>query len=596
MTKQHRTVIGAEAMLFSDLFQQGRFDVPWHQRYYDWQQSDVRALLHDINDAIKENRDCYFLGAIMLVEVEQRRWEINDGQQRMVTISLICAALCRRFVSNAKGSQREGLALRMLFDLEAQRTWTMDNTDRYTSRIFPAKNDAMPYRQMIRGNPTRTNGTLTAAWTEIESFFSPMSYEESERYFDFLLEKLEVACLRVPPHIDPNAVYETINCRGKQLDDLDLIRNYLYSHFNSESDSERKNSVHENLERIRTIIPSSKKASEYMRCHLQCRFGFLRKDHFYRDARDAIRTQRDRKHGTTELLADYTFNLIEQITSPESLELFRTLAAATPDPDFIHEFRVASGTTNSHRNLAVFLRELRRYTITQPLIFAMLTWWVRESDGRKKKRIARIANRNLSRLATFVLRTAFVTPKFEPSHFESEFSDYAKNIAAADDIPDDEFANFLQNCDRSAHGVLDDSKFLDEMVEDRMTDHPKIKQFLLGINGAIQRDAQLFIERDCNVEHILPKSPQHWSGWASFNEVDESEWIHRIGNLTLMGPADNRPGKKYNGNFAKKRESYQDSSIMLTRRLSQYDDWSPTNIKIRQREMAKLAVCVWKFV
>ena len=159
-----------------------------------------------------------------------------------------------------------------------------------------------------------------------------MSYEESERYFDFLLEKLEVACLRVPPHIDPNAVYETINCRGKQLDDLDLIRNYLYSHFNSESDSERKNSVHENLERIRTIFPSSKKASEYMRCHLQCRFGFLRKDHFYRDARDAIRTQRDRKHGTTELLADYTFNLIEQITSPESLELFRTLAAATPRP------------------------------------------------------------------------------------------------------------------------------------------------------------------------------------------------------------------------------------------------------------------------
>ena len=99
------------------------------------------------------------------------------------------------------------------------------------------------------------------------------------------------------------------------------------------------------------------------------------------------------------------------------------------------------------------------------------------------------------------------------------------------------------------------------------------------------------------MEHILPKSPQHWNGWAGFNEVDGSEWIHRIGNLTLMGPADNRPGKKYNDNFAKKRrEAYQDSSIMLTRRLSQYDDWNPTNIEIRQREMAKLAVCVWKFV
>ena len=74
---------------------------------------------------------------------------------------------------------------------------------------------------------------LNTAWEEIDKFFSPMSLEMSERYFDFLLGKLEVACLRVPPRIDPNAVYETINCRGKQLDDLDLIRNFLYSHFNA---------------------------------------------------------------------------------------------------------------------------------------------------------------------------------------------------------------------------------------------------------------------------------------------------------------------------------------------------------------------------
>ena len=121
-------------MLFSDLFHQGRFAVPWHQRYYDWKPSDVQALLHDIEDAIKEERDCYFLGAIMLVEIEHQRWEINDGQQRMVTVSLMCAALCRRFVREAKGSQREGLALRMLFDLDANSAWTMDDAERYTPR------------------------------------------------------------------------------------------------------------------------------------------------------------------------------------------------------------------------------------------------------------------------------------------------------------------------------------------------------------------------------------------------------------------------------------------------------------------------------
>ena len=60
MTTQRQTVIGAEAMFFSDLFQKGQFSVPWHQRYYDWKTSDVRDLLHDISDAIKENATAIF--------------------------------------------------------------------------------------------------------------------------------------------------------------------------------------------------------------------------------------------------------------------------------------------------------------------------------------------------------------------------------------------------------------------------------------------------------------------------------------------------------------------------------------------------------
>lgn len=428
MIVQRRTVITAEATLFSDLFLKGRFAVPWHQRYYDWRVSDVRALLHDINDAIEEKRDCYFLGTIMLVETAPLRWEINDGQQRMVTVSLICAALCRRF---PRGSYREGRALCMLFDREDNSTWTLDDAERHHARISPPQNDAMRYYQMIRGNTIGTNGMLTSAWTEIENFFSPMSCEKWEQYFDFLIQQLEVTCLHVPTRIDPNAVYETINSRGKSLDDLDRIRNYLYSHFNVAADSQRKYSLHENLERIRIVIPSTKKAAEYMRSHLQCKFGFLRKDHFYRDVREAIRTQKDKRQEPLKPLADYVFTLTKEITSPASLELFRIMTATNPNPDFVRAFEITSGTAKSPRNLAVFLRELRGYTVTQPLVFAILMRYIRESDGRKKKRIAQIANRNLSRLATFVLRTAFVAPKFEPSHFETEFSNYAKEFTLA---------------------------------------------------------------------------------------------------------------------------------------------------------------------
>ena len=83
---------------------------------------------------------------------------------------------------------------------------------------------------------------------------------------------------------------------------------------------------------------------------------------------------------------------------------------------------------SSRRNLAVFLWELRGYTVTQPLVFALLTTYLRETDGWRKKRIAETVHKNLSRLTAFVLRTAFVAPKFEPSHFEAKFSNFAKEI------------------------------------------------------------------------------------------------------------------------------------------------------------------------
>ena len=592
------TVLKAEAIRFSELFHKGQFSVPWHQRYYDWKKEDVQALLHDVHHAVQENRNCYFLGAIMLIgdDKDQVSWVINDGQQRMVTISLVLAVLCRRFAHETPGSQREGLALRLLFDLPSTSTSCLDDAEHYTPRIDPPDNDAMRYRQMIRGNTIGTNGTLTAAWEEIEKFFAPMSLADAERYFDFLISKLEAACLWIPPKIDPNAVFETINCRGKSLDDFDLTRNFVYSHFNDNSEHQRRRSVHEHLERIRTVLRSTTKASEYMRCRLQCKYGFLRREHLYRDARAAIRTQKDKKPGSNQTPADYAFTLAEQIGSPTSLQLFHTMTARNLDPDFLASFETAARTIQKRRGLAVYLRELQSYKVTQPLVFALLYRYVQENDGRTKRGIARRVDKNLSRLATFVMRTAFVAPKFEPSHFETEFSNFARDIEKADTIPDNDFRTFLLDCDEANFGVLQDYRFRAAIIEGKMTGDTKIKKFLLGINSNLQRDSRLLDERQCSIEHILPRSDQHWKGWTGFTEATGEDSVERIGNLTLLAQTDNKPGAKYNATFETKRESYKDSTVAITREVGEkYHEWNPHAIAERQQDMAARAAFVWVF-
>ena len=596
MSENRPTVIRADAILFSELFRKGRFSVPWHQRYYDWTVANTYALLHDIDEAIKEKRRCYFLGAVLLAEAADGRWEINDGQQRMVTISLICAALCRRFAHDIPDSQRESQALRMLFYLDDSGVWSLDDAEHYEPRIQPPVADRMRYRQMIRGNSIGANGKLTSTWCTIEDFLGPTNTGHRwENYFDFIREHLEVACLTIPTDLDPTAVYETINSRGKQLDDLDRIRNFFYSHFNEDAEAQRKDSVHAALETIREVFPLRRKAADYMRCRLQCRFGFLRKDHLYRDVRLAVREQRGCPQRSRARPSDYTFALTRDIARSEDLELFRRLTSTTPDSDFIRTFDAACHKTHSPRNLTVLLRELRGYTITQPLVFALLEKYVHQTHSPKRRHLARLIHRNLSRLATFVLRTAFVAPKFEPSHFETEFSNYAHAITTAAEISDDGFSNFLRDCDRSQYGVLDDSRFRNAITESSLRGKVRITQFLLGINRHGRPDAVTLRESHCSVEHVLPVSPDHWQGWHGFKKVDPRDWVHRIGNLTLLASTDNRPGAKYNSSFSKKRPSYEHSSVAITRELVDHNEWTPQTIQLRQRKLAQTALRVWVF-
>ncbi len=111
------TKINSEVKLVSTTLRSGRFWVPWHQRYYVWKANEeVRDLLIDLEMAFDADKTCYFLGSIMLLEPTDSMPErINDGQQRLITFSLLMAALCRCFAEHPRDTGRESRALHTLF-------------------------------------------------------------------------------------------------------------------------------------------------------------------------------------------------------------------------------------------------------------------------------------------------------------------------------------------------------------------------------------------------------------------------------------------------------------------------------------------------
>ena len=594
------TVINSRPMIFSRLFHEGLFFVPWHQRRYDWKKEHVLDLLHDIDEAVTENRRCYFLGSIMLVQRNERAWEINDGQQRMITFSLVCARLCRLF--NQQNTTRfttvhEAHALRILFDLDENSTDNLSEADDFNPRLTPPRDDQSRYHLMIRGKNLGTNGKLTAAWQEIDHFISAMGRQKAEEFFDFLTKKVEVSCLYIPNDVDPNSVYETINCRGKQLEDLDLIRNYLYSYFNGDKEINRRDTVHSNLENARAQLRDDTKAADYVRCYFQCRYGFLPKAKFYHEVRKHIGKNSDSVIARQEKPADYIYNLVDDFASRERIELFRTISNPKTADAIVRQFSTHSRSTKAKRNLLVFLRELQTYKVAQPMIFSLLIRYVEGQGAIQKQHLAKYILSCVKNITSFIMRTAFITTKFEPSKFESEFSNLAKKILSVNSRTSLFNVNIMEQLKEydSHYGIIEDGKFIEKLANIEMNDIKKAKRFLVGLNAYMQTDGHIINEKECTVEHVLPKSEEHWLGWSGFRGKKHVDWVCRIGNLTLLGESDNKPGKGSNGDFPKKKAILGRSALVLTKKIAESNDWSPCEIDKRQKAMAKLAAQVWAF-
>ena len=58
---QMEKMIDADLVGIGKLLKQTRFSVPTHQRPYAWLEGQVTDLYRDINDALKRNKEEYFL-------------------------------------------------------------------------------------------------------------------------------------------------------------------------------------------------------------------------------------------------------------------------------------------------------------------------------------------------------------------------------------------------------------------------------------------------------------------------------------------------------------------------------------------------------
>lgn len=83
------------------------YRVPVNQRDFAWTQEEIDVLWGDLSQALDNDKEEYFLGAIVLasIEGETEAFEIVDGQQRLAALSMILAAVKEAWGADSRGQE-----------------------------------------------------------------------------------------------------------------------------------------------------------------------------------------------------------------------------------------------------------------------------------------------------------------------------------------------------------------------------------------------------------------------------------------------------------------------------------------------------------
>lgn len=73
----------------SEILKKQNLKIPEYQRPYKWERRHIRNLFYDIREAIERNMKEYRIGSIILHNKDDKNTDIVDGQQRLISISLL---------------------------------------------------------------------------------------------------------------------------------------------------------------------------------------------------------------------------------------------------------------------------------------------------------------------------------------------------------------------------------------------------------------------------------------------------------------------------------------------------------------------------
>lgn len=231
------TPLNATASNAGAIFAGNTFEIPRFQREYSWGSDEVNEFWTDLQGSLEA--ESYFLGLMILTTpqdgAEAGRKRVVDGQQRIITLSLLANAIFHE----AMRSDRKALAdrIRASFlrsidyhtDEEIRRVKLTDEADDTTFQSILETGARPQGVQDDSSVSARMAASYDLLVKHLREDLRVDPFKRLGKWTDFLTNRLYFAVFVHPSAEAAYQVYEVVNTRGRDLTTADLLKNYILS-------------------------------------------------------------------------------------------------------------------------------------------------------------------------------------------------------------------------------------------------------------------------------------------------------------------------------------------------------------------------------
>ncbi|RVZ62655.1 DUF262 domain-containing protein [Helicobacter pylori] len=562
----------ADAMKLLDFIgksQEKQFVIPIYQRVYSWEKEQCKQLWDDIiktggNDQIEG----HFIGSIVFVHdgiytTNYNELLIIDGQQRLTTITLLFIAL-----RNHLNDEDEFLEK---FSRQKIQNRYLINSDEKGDKKFklflsePDKDTLLSLIDKDRRKPSEPSLKIVENFKLFEKWIRKNT-DKLETIFKGL-EKLTIVWIALKKEKDDSQlIFESMNSKGIELTQTDLIRNYIIMETEDEKQEGFYNQYWRAMEKdFKQSEKQSKKQdlfNKFVRHYLTIKTGKIPNEKRVYEA--FKRYQQERGIETEVLLQD-----LQKYCGYFCQIAFKKEA----DKDL---------------NKALsFLVDLEM-DVVYPLLLELYSDY---SDGVLSKQdfipIIYLTESYICRRAVCGIPSNGLN-KFFPSFTKKiDKKQYLKSV-------EEHFGSLTGNQKFPNDFEFKDSFITKELYGRNKTKKKKTRYFLERLENFNTNEP--VDTQKCTIEHIMPQTlTEEWERDLGGNfQAIHDKYLHTIGNLTLTGY-----NQEYSNNsFQEKRDmekGFKQSPLKLNQSLRDLKVFGEEQIKKRANDLADWALEIWTY-